>query len=94
MALTANGALAALQPSHEFGRVPAAHRGVCIVGSLLCGIAFDGSHPDRFDILGALLYLVGVAVIMYARQAPPTSARARDLPSLRGDPVVSGLWLS
>ena len=42
MALTAYGDVAALQPSHEFGRVLAAYGGVFIVGSLLWGVAFDG----------------------------------------------------
>ena len=67
MALTAYGVVAAFQPSHEFGRVLAAYGGVFIVGSLLWGVAFDGFHPDHADILGALICLVGVAVIMYAR---------------------------
>ena len=67
MALTAYGVIAAIQPSHEFGRVLAAYGGVFIVGSLLWGIAFDGFRPDRSDALGALICLVGVAVIMYAR---------------------------
>jgi small multidrug resistance family-3 protein len=35
MALTAYGVIAALRPSHEFGRVLAAYGGVFIVGSLL-----------------------------------------------------------
>ena len=67
MALTAYGVIAAYQPSNEFGRVLAAYGGVFIVGSLLWGIAFDGFAPDRADILGALICLLGVAVIMYAR---------------------------
>ena len=67
MALTAYGVVAAFQPSHDFGRVLAAYGGVFIVGSLLWGVAFDGFHPDRADILGALICLVGVAIIMYAR---------------------------
>jgi len=67
MALTLYGAVAAFQLSHEFGRVLAAYGGVFIVGSLLWGIAFDGFHPDRADILGALICLAGVGVIMYAR---------------------------
>jgi small multidrug resistance family-3 protein len=33
----------------------------------LWGVAFDGFHPDRADVVGALICLVGVAVIMYAR---------------------------
>jgi small multidrug resistance family-3 protein len=67
MAITAYGVLAAFQPSHEFGRVLAAYGGVFIVGSLLRGIAFDGFRPDRADLLGATICLIGVAVIMYAR---------------------------
>ena len=66
MALAIYGVLAALQPSHEFGRVLAAYGGVFIVGSLLWGVAFDGFHPDRSDMVGAAICLVGVAVIMYA----------------------------
>jgi small multidrug resistance family-3 protein len=67
MALTTYGLVAALQPSHEFGRVLAAYGGVFIVGSLLWGVAFDGFHPDRADLLGAVVCLAGVGVIMYAR---------------------------
>ena len=61
------GVIAALQPSHEFGRVLAAYGGVFIVGSLLWGVAFDGFSPDRADVIGAVICLAGVAVIMYAR---------------------------
>jgi small multidrug resistance family-3 protein len=67
MALTAYGVIAALQPSHEFGRVLAAYGGVFIIGSLLWGIAFDDFRPDRADLLGAAICLAGVGVIMYAR---------------------------
>jgi small multidrug resistance family-3 protein len=67
MALTAYGVVAAFQPSHEFGRVLAAYGGVFIVGSLLWGIAFDGFRPDRADLVGAVVCLIGVGVIMYAR---------------------------
>lgn len=67
LALGLYGLLAALQPSHEFGRVLAAYGGVFIVGSLLWGVAFDGFQPDRADIVGALVCLTGVGIIMYAR---------------------------
>jgi small multidrug resistance family-3 protein len=67
MALTAYGVIAAFQPSAEFGRVLAAYGGVFIVGSLLWGVAFDGFQPDRADLVGAAICLVGVAVIMYSR---------------------------
>jgi len=67
LALAGYGAIAALQPDAHFGRVLAAYGGVFIVGSLLWGMAFDGFHPDRYDIAGALICLIGVGVIMYAR---------------------------
>jgi small multidrug resistance family-3 protein len=67
LTLALYGVVATFQPSHEFGRVLAAYGGVFIVGSLLWGVAFDGFHPDRSDMAGAAICLVGVAVIMYAR---------------------------
>jgi len=66
LALGIYGVVATFQPSNEFGRVLAAYGGVFIVGSLLWGVAFDGFHPGRADIVGAAICLVGVAVIMYA----------------------------
>jgi small multidrug resistance family-3 protein len=65
VALGLYGFVAAFQPSTEFGRVLAAYGGVFIVGSMVWGVAFDGFRPDRFDIAGAAVCLVGVAVIMY-----------------------------
>lgn len=44
------------------------HRGWAWIGagSFARGMALDGYRPDRNDITGALICLVGVAVIMYA----------------------------
>jgi small multidrug resistance family-3 protein len=39
---------------------------VFVAGSLAWGVVLDGYRPDRFDMLGAALCLVGVVVIMYA----------------------------
>ena len=66
VALAGYGAIAALQPDANFGRVLAAYGGVFIVGSLLWGMALDGFRPDRFDVAGAAVCLAGVALIMYA----------------------------
>lgn len=66
VALVGYGAIAALQPEANFGRVLAAYGGVFIIGSLLWGMVFDGFHPDRYDVVGALVCIVGVGVIMYA----------------------------
>jgi small multidrug resistance family-3 protein len=52
------------QPAH-FGRVYAAYGGVFIVLATAWGWAVDGIAPDRFDLLGGAICLVGVVVIMY-----------------------------
>lgn len=65
------GVVAAFQPDAHFGRVLAAYGGVFIVGSLLWGMVADGFRPDRWDVLGALTCLVGVAIIMYAPRSLP-----------------------
>ncbi len=59
------GIVPTYQPAH-FGRVYAAYGGWFVVLSLAWAWSLDGTAPDRFDLLGALLCLVGVAVIMYA----------------------------
>lgn len=66
IALGIYGFVATLQPDAHFGRILAAYGGVFVAGSLAWGMALDGFEPDRFDIAGALICLVGVAVIMYA----------------------------
>lgn len=66
LALVAYGFVATLQPDAHFGRILAAYGGVFVVGSLLWGMVADGFRPDRFDVIGAAVCLVGVAVIMYA----------------------------
>ena len=66
VALGAYGFVATLQPDADFGRILAAYGGVFVAGSLAWGMAVDGFRPDRYDVAGALLCLVGVAVIMYA----------------------------
>jgi small multidrug resistance family-3 protein len=60
------GFVATLQPDANFGRILAAYGGVFVVGSLLWGMVADGFRPDRWDVAGALVCLVGVALIMYA----------------------------
>ncbi len=59
------GIIATLQTS-PFGRVYAAYGGFFIVMSLLWAWKFDNFIPDKFDIIGALIVLAGVAVMYYA----------------------------
>jgi small multidrug resistance family-3 protein len=66
LALFLYGFVATFQTDPHFGRVLAAYGGVFVAGSLAWGVAFDGFRPDRYDILGAVICLIGVGVIMYA----------------------------
>jgi small multidrug resistance family-3 protein len=65
LALFAYGFAASFQPDAHFGRILAAYGGVFVAGSLAWGVVFDGFRPDRWDIAGSAICLVGVAVIMY-----------------------------
>lgn len=69
IALGVYGFVATLQPDANFGRILAAYGGVFVAGSLAWGMVVDGFRPDRYDVVGALVCLVGVAVIMYAPRA-------------------------
>lgn len=60
------GFVATLQPDAEFGRILAAYGGVFVAGSLVWGMVADRYRPDRFDVIGAVVCLLGVGVIMYA----------------------------
>jgi len=65
-ALGIYGFVATLQDQNDFGRILAAYGGIFVAGSLAWGMVVDGFRPDRFDVIGASICLVGVAVIMYA----------------------------
>jgi small multidrug resistance family-3 protein len=69
VALGAYGFFATLQPDPHFGRILAAYGGVFVTGSLAWGVIVDGFRPDRYDLGGAAICLIGVAVIMYAPRA-------------------------
>lgn len=58
------GILPTLQRAH-FGRVYAAYGGVFVALSILWGWWINGQRPDRFDLIGGSVCLVGVAIIMY-----------------------------
>ena len=66
IALAAYGVVATLQPDANFGRILAAYGGVFVAGSLGWGMLVDGFRPDRWDIAGSAICLVGVAVIMFS----------------------------
>lgn len=59
------GIIPTLQPA-SFGRVYAAYGGIFILLSILWGWQIEQITPDKFDLLGGGLALLGVLVIMYA----------------------------
>lgn len=61
------GIIPTLQPQNaNFGRVYATYGGIFIVLSVFWGWKVDRVQPDKYDILGAFIALVGVLIIMYA----------------------------
>jgi small multidrug resistance family-3 protein len=66
LALGAYGFVATFQPDPHFGRILAAYGGIFVAGSLAWGVVVDRFRPDRWDLIGAGICLLGVAVIMYA----------------------------
>jgi small multidrug resistance family-3 protein len=58
------GIIPTFQPTH-FGRVYAAYGGIFIVLSILWEWQVDKIAPDRFDIIGGIVALLGVVIIMY-----------------------------
>ena len=55
------------QPETRYGRVYAAYAGVFLVGAMLWGWLIDGRVPDRFDVAGAAVAMVGVLIVLYGR---------------------------
>jgi small multidrug resistance family-3 protein len=66
VALALYGLVATGQPDNHFGRVLAAYGGVFVAGSLLWGVVVDGFRPDRYDVTGAAIALIGAGVIVLA----------------------------
>ena len=58
------GIIPTLQTSH-FGRIYAVYGGFFIVLSLLWGWRIDGDCPDKADILGSAIALLGVGIMMW-----------------------------
>lgn len=59
------GVVATWQPAN-FGRVYAAYGGIFIVMAILWGWKVDGIVPDKYDLIGGAIALIGMMIIMYA----------------------------
>jgi small multidrug resistance family-3 protein len=62
--LVAYGIVATWQTAN-FGRVYATYGGIFIVLALLWGWKVDNFKPDKYDILGAAIALIGTCIIIY-----------------------------
>ena len=62
------GLVATLQTA-SFGRTYAAYGGFFIILSLLWAWKIDGFHPDRFDLIGALVVIAGIYIMFYLPRA-------------------------
>jgi small multidrug resistance family-3 protein len=62
------GIIPTLQPETHFGRVYAAYGGVFVLLSLLWGWRMNGWQPDRYDLTGAFVVLVGITIMLAAQR--------------------------
>ena len=53
-----------LQPEN-FGKVYAAYGGIFVMSSLVWGYWIDKKKPDRFEIFGSTVVLIGIGIMFY-----------------------------
>ena len=58
------GIVPTLQPA-EFGRVYASYGGIFIISSIIRGMTVEKKRPDRYDIIGSFVVLLGAIIIFY-----------------------------
>ncbi|ARJ51973.1 YnfA family protein [Staphylococcus lutrae] len=58
------GMIATLQTFPSFGRVYAAYGGVFIVMSLLWAYWVDKTQPDKYDLIGGIVCIIGVLIMV------------------------------
>ena len=74
------------------GRVYAAYGGVYVAMAVLWLWAVDGVRPTRWDLLGAAVTLVGMAIIMFTPRPPGDNSKTpnQTLPPTEGMSSASG----
>lgn len=65
LTLALYGVVATWQTAN-FGRVYAAYGGIFIIMALIWAWKVDGFKPDRWDLIGACVALIGACIIVYA----------------------------
>lgn len=58
------GIIPTLQPSN-FGRVYAAYGGIFVVMAIIWGLIVDKKRPDKFEIIGGFIVLLGALIVFY-----------------------------
>ena len=61
--------LLALVPSTAAGRTFAAYGGIYVVASIIWLWLVEGRNPDRWDISGAAVCLIGTGIILFGHRA-------------------------
>jgi small multidrug resistance family-3 protein len=69
VSLAAFAWLLTLAPTDFAGRAHAAYGGIYIAASLVWLWAIEGQRPDTWDLAGALLCVLGAAIILFAPRA-------------------------
>jgi len=62
--LAAYGYVMTLQPS-TFGKAYAVYGGIFIVMAILWAWKVDNFKPDKYDVIGAIIILIGVSIILF-----------------------------
>lgn len=70
VSLSLFASLLTLVESEAAGRAYAAYGGVYIAAAILWLWAVEGARPDRYDLLGGAICLVGAAVILFGPRGP------------------------
>lgn len=58
------GIVPTFQPA-EFGRVYAAYGGIFVISSILWGMTVEKKRPDRYEIIGSFVAVLGSIIIFY-----------------------------
>ena len=58
------GIIPTLQPSN-FGRIYAAYGGIFVIITIIWGVFIDKKKPDRYEVIGGIIVLIGALVIFY-----------------------------